>query len=94
MESTKQQVVFNLLNAFDAYTVSLFILNSQSDNVGTAQRNFERSEEAYRIGQVGSVEFRQAQLNLLNAKIQLSQSEINAKNAELQVLALAGRIGR
>jgi hypothetical protein len=33
-------------------------------------------------------------LNLLNAKIQLSQSEINAKNAELQVLALAGRIGR
>ena len=93
-ENTKQQVVFNLLNAFDAYTVSLFILNSQSDNVGTAQRNFERSEEAYRIGQVGSVEFRQAQLNLLNAKIQLSQSEINAKNAELQVLALAGRIGR
>jgi len=93
-ESTKQQVVFNLLNAFDAYTTSLFILNSQSDNVDTAQRNFERSEEAYRIGQIGSVEFRQAQLNLLNAEIQLSQSEINAKNAELQVLALAGRIGR
>tara|TARA_B100000795_G_scaffold122955_1_gene91559 strand:+ start:6649 stop:7977 length:1329 start_codon:yes stop_codon:yes gene_type:complete len=93
-KSTKQQVVFNLLNAFDAYTTSLFILNSQSDNVDTAQRNFERSEEAFRIGQIGSVEFRQAQLNLLNAKIQLSQSEINAKNAELQVLALAGRIGR
>lgn len=92
-ESTLQQVELNLLNAFDAYTTSLFILSSQSDNLKTAQRNFERSEEAYRTGQISSVEFRQAQLNQLNAEIQLIQSKINAKNAELQVLALAGRIG-
>ncbi|MFK7756179.1 MAG: TolC family protein [Flavobacteriales bacterium] len=92
-ESTEQQVELNLLNAFDAYTTSLFILNSQKDNVETATRNFERSQEAFRNGQISSVEFRQAQLNLLTAEIQLSQSEINSKNAELQVLALAGRIG-
>lgn len=87
-----RQVEFNLLNAFDAYQTALFILDSQSANVETARRNFERSKESLKVAQITSIEFRQAQLNLLNAEIQLSQSKINAKNAELQVLALAGKI--
>lgn len=91
-ENTERQVAFDLLNAFDAYKTSLFILDSQKDNVETARRNFERSEESFKLAQITSVEFRQAQLNLLNAEIQLNQSKINAKNAELQVLALAGKI--
>ncbi len=41
---------------------------------------------------VGSVEFRQAQLNLLRAELLLSQAIYDAKNAELQVLALMGEL--
>ncbi len=91
-ESAELKVELNLLNAYDAYTTNLFILNAQKANLETAARNFERSQEAFRVGQITSVEFRQAQLNLLTAEIQLSQSKINAKNAELQVLALAGKV--
>ena len=91
-ENTARQVEFDLLNAFDAYETALFILDSQQDNVTTARRNFERSQESFKLAQINSVEFRQAQLNLLNAEIQLNQSKIDAKNAELQVLALVGKI--
>jgi len=91
-KSTELQVKLDVLNAYETYTTTLIILNTQRDNVNTAQRNFERSEEAFRLAQLTSIEFRQAQLNLLNAKIQLTQSQTDAKNAELQLLAVAGEL--
>ena len=58
--------------------------------MATAQDNFKRSETSFSLGQISSVEFRQAQLNLLNAEQALSKSKYDAKNAEFQVLALMG----
>ncbi|NND95347.1 MAG: TolC family protein [Flavobacteriales bacterium] len=91
-ENTEQSVKSDVLNAYDLYRTSLFILNTQADNVSTARINFDRSEEAFKLGQLTSVEFRQAQLNLLNAQLQFSQSKYAAKNAEIQLLAFMGEL--
>jgi outer membrane protein TolC len=89
-EATKQRVKLDALNAHATYQNAIFVMNAQQENVSTAQNNFERSEESYKIGNITSVEYRQAQVNLLNAQLQLSQAKYNAKNAELNVLALMG----
>jgi len=92
----KEALVENLkaqaLKAHGNYLTLLYVLSAQSQNVETAARNFDRSTEALRLGQITSIEFRQAQLNLLNAKQALSSARFNAKNAEVQLLALMGQL--
>lgn len=91
-QSLEQNVRSQALNAFTSYQNFLFILHSQTDNIAIAQDNFKRSQSAYQLGQINSIEFRQAQLNLLNAEQALSKAKYDAKNAELQVLAVMGRL--
>lgn len=89
-ERTALTVQRDVLNAYDSYQNALFVLQAQLANLATTQRNFERSNEMYKQSQITSIEFRQAQLNMLNAQSSLSQAKYNAKNAELQLKQLAG----
>lgn len=89
-EQTTLSVQRDVLNAYSSYQNALFVLKAQEDNLATTQRNFDRTEEMYKQGQVTSIEFRQAQLNMLNAQNSHSQAKYNAKNAELQLKQLAG----
>lgn len=77
-------------NALEVYNNSLFVLSSQEKNVSTNQRNFNRTEEQFKLGQITSIQYRQAQVNLLNSKSSLNSAKYNAKNAELQLLQLTG----
>ena len=79
-------------NAWDNYTNKLEIYNIQEKNILTAQNNFERTQEKFKIGQVNSIEFRQAQLNLLNAELSRNQAKFEAKLSELEVLQLSGEL--
>ena len=89
-EKTMFSVQRDVLNAHASYQNALFVLQAQQASLITAQRNFERTNEMYKQGQVTSIEFRQAQLNQLNAQSSYSQAKYNAKNAELLVKQLAG----
>lgn len=89
-KSLEQSVKSDALNSYTIYKNQLYILRTQSDNVTTAQDNFNRSEDAFKLGQINSVEFRQAQQNLLNAEQALSRAKYDAKNAEYNVFAVMG----
>ena len=89
-EATIQSVKLDVLNAYGIYKNALFVMNAQNVNVATAKNNFERSKESYKLGNITSVEFRQAQLNLLNTQLQFSQAKYSAKNAELQLKGIMG----
>lgn len=77
-------------NAWDDYQNRLAVYQVQENNIVTAKNNFDRTQEKYKLGQVTSIEFRQAQLNLLNAEISRNQAKYQAKLAELNVLQLSG----
>ena len=79
-------------NAWDDYMNKLEIYNIQEGNIVTAQNNFDRTDEKFKIGQVNSIEFRQAQLNLLNAEFSKTQAKFDAKLAELNLLQISGEI--
>ncbi|MBL87491.1 MAG: transporter [Winogradskyella sp.] len=79
-------------NAWDDYMNKLDIYNIQDKNIVTAQNNFDRTQEKFKIGQVNSIEFRQAQINLLNAELSRSQAKYDAKLAELTLLQISGEL--
>lgn len=88
----KQEVNRDIANAEGNYSNALKIYQLQEQNVITNQANFERTEERFKLGQVTSIEFREAQLNLLNAKITKNAAKYTAKLAELQLLQLTGQL--
>lgn len=95
-ELLKQQVTLevnrDIQNALAIYENRLNIFNIQEQNVLTNQNNFERSQEQFQLGRITSIEFRQAQINLLNALTNKNLAKYDAKLAELQLLQLTGQL--
>ena len=79
-------------NAWDDYQNKLNIYKIREDNIATSQNNFDRTEEKFKLGQVNSIEFRQAQLNLRNAELSRNIAKYQAKLAELQMLQISGEL--
>jgi outer membrane protein TolC len=82
----------DIANASGNYENRLSVYELLSKNVETTGANFERSNERYKLGQITSVELRQAQINLLNARITKSSAKYQAKLAELELLQLTGQL--
>ncbi|WP_158840309.1 TolC family protein [Polaribacter sp. L3A8] len=92
LEQQKLTIDNNLKNTWENYQNQLFILKAQEKNVLTTQNNFERTKERYKLGQVTSIEFRQAQINFINSKTAFNNAKFDAKLIELQLLQLSGDI--
>jgi len=89
-EQVTNQLERNVANALEIYNNAIFIMNAEEVNVETNKRNFERSTEQFKLGQITSIEFRLAQVNLLNAQSNLNQAKYEAKNAEIYLVNLTG----
>ncbi len=86
------EVERDILNALDIYENRLNIYAIQEQNVITNENNFERSREQFQLGRITSIEFRQAQINLLNAQTNKNLAKYDAKLAEIQLLQLTGQL--
>lgn len=95
-EIAREQVETNLLlsigAAYDSYQSRKVILELERRAVETANANFERTRDAYRLGGATSVELRQAQLNLLFAKNAVAGAQYELKIAETELLLLSGTL--
>ena len=91
-EQIKLEIKRDIANAKGDYQNRLEVFRLQEQNVNTATNNYNRSNERYKLGQITSVELRQAQLNLLNAQTSKNLAKYNAKLAELQLLQLTGQL--
>ncbi len=94
IEKEKAYLMFQkeLNNSYETYNNNLFILEVQEQSLNTSNNNFLRNLEKYDIGIVSSIEFRNAQLNLLNAKLSRNTARYEAKLSELYFLKISGRI--
>jgi outer membrane protein len=91
-EQINLEVNRDIQNALAIYENRLKIFHIQEQNVLTNQNNFERSREQFQLGRITSIEFRQAQINLLNAQTNKNLTKYDAKLAELQLLQLTGQL--
>lgn len=88
----QKQLRRNMRNAYEDYSTNLFLLDKQQLNVQTAELNFRRTKKAFKLGQVSNTEFREAQLNLLQARQELVNLKVNAKLSEVELLQLGGQL--
>ncbi len=92
----KEQLILevqrDIANSWGNYQNKRYIYEVQEKNVLTNEDNFNRSQEQFKLGQISSIEFRQAQINLLNARTNKNLAKYEAKLAELQVLQLTGQL--
>ncbi|MEK6153427.1 TolC family protein [Flavobacteriaceae bacterium 3-367] len=92
LEQVGLEVDRDIQNALAIYENRLNIFRIQAQNVITNQNNFDRSKEQFQLGRITSIEFRQAQINLLNAQTNKNLAKYDAKLAELQLLQLTGQL--
>jgi outer membrane protein TolC len=91
-KQTEQQIIRDVTNAFEIYQNQLYVLQTQEQNLLTNKRNFERTEEQFKLGQITSIDFRTAQINLINARVSRDTAKFDAKLAEINLLQLSGKL--
>jgi len=92
LEQKKEEIRTDLLNAWASYQNQLYIMEVEERNMETALLNFDRTSEQFKLGQLSSVEFRQAQLNKLLAQVNYNRAKFIAKINELSLLQLSGQL--
>ncbi len=90
MDKTKTELERQVADAYSNYTNMLFILKTEETNKKINELNFKRSVEQYKLGQVTSLDFRKAQINLQLSVDNYNEALYNAKVAELELMKLAG----
>lgn len=88
--SVRNEVSKEVSNAYSRYANALQQLQLSELNLETAERNFENSLEAFRQGQITSIELREAQINLLNESLRMNDLRYRAKQTELLLMVLSG----
>jgi len=81
----------DVVNEYESYRNSLLILDLQRKKVEAAEVNFKRTQELYQLGQVTTTQFREAQLNLIQARSNLATAKFDARLNEIQLQRLSGR---
>ncbi len=91
-QQIQQQIERDLVNGWANYKNTIYIVEVEENALSINEENFRRTQELFNAGQVNSVEFRQAQLNLLTARTNLNNAILNVHISELQLKLLAGNI--
>jgi outer membrane protein TolC len=90
LAQSKMELERQVADAWSNYTNALFILKTEEKNKETNRLNFSRSGEMYRLGQISSIDFRKAQVDLEESINSYNQALYSAKIAELELMKLAG----
>ena len=89
---TRLNLENDVTSAFESYKNSLQVMELQKRSVEAAQLNFKRTLELYNLGQVTTTQFREAQLNLIRSRYNLSTAKYSAMLKEIELLRLSGQL--
>jgi outer membrane protein TolC len=88
----KEQLKSDVLNAYDDYKNKLFKLQAEAQNVALNELSFSRTQKQFSLGQINSLEFRQTQINKLNALNNYARAKYDLKIAEINLKQLSGKL--
>lgn len=91
-ERTNLTLNAQLATAYQSYLTSLTLVTLEERNQKIAKQNLEITLEKYRLGSIAPVEFRDAQLNFVNARVRFNNAQYVAKLAEISLKEIAGAL--
>ncbi len=91
-EELKQVLDNDLLSALDRYDVRKKLLNISQESLQNASLNLELSEERYKNGTINSFNYRDIQVNYLQAALRNLQSKFDLIQTDTELLRLTGGI--
>jgi len=91
-KQVEQRVIRDVNKAYASYLNAREVLSLSQKNLEAAQANFNRTQEAFELGQATNVQFRDAQINLLRVKFQLREFLYRVKNSEVELQRLSGQL--
>jgi len=89
-QQSKNELERKISDAYNKYINSLFVLKVESKNKQTNELNFSRSADQFQLGQISSLDFRKAQVDLEGSINGYNEAMYSAKIAEMELLKLAG----
>ena len=94
--SKQQQTLLNIekeaQNYYDALSQNLNLVNLEKQNEEVAKLNLKRSQELFNNGTITSLQFRQAQLNLLQIENRINNLNYAIKVYEYQLLRMTNEL--
>lgn len=91
-EAVGQQLRSALTNALTSYKNQQDVVAITERLIANAEQNITIAEERFRGGTINSFDYRQIQLQLINAEFQLFNAQLTLKNTETELLRLTGGI--
>ena len=89
---SKRNLEKTVSTALANYEKGLQLLELKANNLASAQLNFDQTQEYYRLGQISSTQFRDAQLNLSRTKSSQIRARYAAYLAEMSIWQLTGQL--
>lgn len=77
---------------FNEYTNQLQLVSFETENLELARRNMEIASASYSVGAISSLQLREIQKNLLNARLRLLTARFEAKTRETALMLLSGKL--
>ncbi|MEL7163470.1 MAG: TolC family protein, partial [Bacteroidota bacterium] len=91
-DAVTQQLRTALQNTLALYENQAEIVSLTRGLITNAERNIEVAEERFRGGTINSFDYRQIQLQYVNAEFQLLNARLNLRNTQTELLRLTGQI--
>jgi len=77
---------------YQSYLNALRLIELEQQSLDIAEQSQEIALERFRLGTIDSIELREAQQTLINAENRLIIAQVEAKNAETELLRLSGQL--
>lgn len=91
-DKLNQNIISQLSSLYQTYRTNLELVKLEQQNLTVAKQNMDITLEKFKIGSVAPLEFREAQRNYIDANARFTNSQFEAKLAEISLLQLSGKL--
>jgi len=92
IEDQKNQIRSQLEQAYQDYMNALDLVELETENVDFARQRVDIAVERFRLGSTNSIELRESQRALTDTESRLISAQFRAKQAEIELRRLSGRL--
>ncbi len=92
LKDARNQLAGLIREKYDTFQKHLELVALEQENVIAARQNLQLQQDRFEIGATTSLEFRDAQVNLIRAQTELIVARYQARITRLEIEQLTGRL--